>query len=372
MDELTCDDCVSCRVFPNAVAKISGSNKKVVGQEILEITDVSSMNFKRPVDRGYVVNWELQKEVWSHGLKVLLKDMKSTGDVGGIVVSEPYMNLPSMHESLRNLLMEEMKFTSVLVMYPATMAMFYLGLSTPPAEQSLAMQAGAGIVIDIGFSYSHIVPIFDWRPIKGAIKRIDLGGKALTNYMKELVSYRSMNMMKETNLMEHIREELGFVSGDLDKDLKASKGKHSPFRIEWFLPDGVTSKWGHIRDPSQPRDPKDPILVVNNERFMVPELLFNPSDIGLEEAGLAEACVQAVSETHSNIHGLLYSNISVIGGMAKCPGMRDRLFSELRPLVPDDYGVQITIPDDPDMVAWKGASMIGSSPKMFQSLLNDI
>jgi len=368
------DECLTCtcRIFPNAVAKISGSNKKVVGHEILEITDVSSLNLKRSVDRGYVVNWELQKEVWSHGLKVLLKDMKNTGHVAGIVVSEPYMNLPSMQESLRSLLSEEMKFTSVLVMYPATMALFYLGFCVPPAHQSLAMQAGAGIVIDVGFSYTHIVPIFDWRPIKGAIKRIDLGGKALTNYMKELVSYRSMNMMKETNLMEHIREKLGFISLDVDKDLKASKGKQSPFRVEWFLPDGVTSKWGHIRDPSQPRGPKDPILVVNNERFMVPELLFNPSDIGLEEAGLAEACLQAVLATHPNIHGLLYSNIHVIGGMAKCPGMKDRLYSELRPLVPDDYELHISIPEDPDIVAWKGASMIGSSPKMFQSLLNDI
>lgn len=355
------------------MAKISGSNRKVVGQEILEITDISSMTFKRPVDRGYVVNWELQKEVWSHGLKkLLLKDMKSTGEVAGIVVSEPYMNLSSMQESLRRVLKEDMKFTSVLVMCPATMAMFYLALSTPPAQQSLSMQAGAGVVIDVGFSYTHIVPIFDWRPIKGAIRRIDLGGKALTNYMKELVSYRSMNMMKETHLVEHIREELSFISEDLDKDLKASKGKKSPFRVEWFLPDGVTSKWGHIRDPSEPRGPKDPILVINNERFMVPELLFNPSDIGLEEAGVAEACVQAVGQTHPNIHGLLYSNISIIGGIAKCPGMKNRLYSELRPLVPDDYDVHITIPDDPDIVAWKGASIIGASPKMFQSLLNDI
>ena len=34
------------------------------------------------------------------------------------------------------------------------------------------------------------VPLFDWRVLPGAIRRIDLGGKALTNFMKELVSYR--------------------------------------------------------------------------------------------------------------------------------------------------------------------------------------
>ena len=34
------------------------------------------------------------------------------------------------------------------------------------------------------------VPVFDWRVLAGAVRRIDLGGKALTNFMKELVSYR--------------------------------------------------------------------------------------------------------------------------------------------------------------------------------------
>eukprot|EP00889_Picochlorum_renovo_P005788 jgi/Picre1/32818/NNA_008148.t1 len=196
-----------------------------------------------------------------------------------------------------------------------------------------AMEAGIGVVIDIGFSYTHIVPIFDWHPIRSAIRRIDLGGKALTNYMKELVSYRSMNMMKETYLMEHIREEVCFVSQDVDRELKESKSKKSPYRIEWFLPDGVTSKWGYSGSISTKRA-KGSDFVVNNERFMVPEAFFHPSDIGMEEAGLAEACMQAVQATHPNIHGLLYSNVLVIGGVAKCPGVRERLYTELRPLVP--------------------------------------
>lgn len=34
------------------------------------------------------------------------------------------------------------------------------------------------------------VPVFDWRVLPGCVRRVDLGGKALTNFMKELVSYR--------------------------------------------------------------------------------------------------------------------------------------------------------------------------------------
>ena len=276
-----------CSHFPNAVAKASGSQSMLVGEEILKQLDVSSIALRRPVDRGYVVHWDVQKDIWSSSFKKLLSGKKQ--DSLGIVLTEPYLNLSSMRDRCMKILLEDMKFSSVLMLYPATLCMHYLSHLARESETlspaRLALRAGAGVVIDAGFSFTHIVPMFDWKPIKRSIRRIDLGGKALTNYMKELVSYRSMNMMKETYLMEHIKDELCFVSHNVEKDLKASKSKKSPFRTEWFLPDGVTSKWGHIRDPSQPRDPSDPILVVNNERFMVPEALFHPSGMILRVRG---------------------------------------------------------------------------------------
>lgn len=58
---------------------------------------------------------------------------------------------------------------------------------------------------------SYAVPIFDGRIIRDAARRINLGGKALTNYLKEVVSYRSMNMMDEFVLMERIKEQLCYV-----------------------------------------------------------------------------------------------------------------------------------------------------------------
>lgn len=83
-----CDVHVPFRSFPNAVGKLSG--KKLLGQEIQDVQDVSSLQLKRPVDRGYVVNWDLQKEIWGHGFKNLLKEHESVrGKISGIVVSEP-------------------------------------------------------------------------------------------------------------------------------------------------------------------------------------------------------------------------------------------------------------------------------------------
>ena len=81
------------------------------------------------------------------------------------------------------------------------------------------------------------------------------------------------------------------------------------------------------------------VLALNNERFMVPEVLFQPTDVGLQQAGLPQTIVEVVQATPPELHPLLYSNVLCTGGCATLPGFRERLYNELRALVPDDYEV---------------------------------
>lgn len=56
-----------------------------------------------------------------------------------------------------------------------------------------------------------------------AVKRIDLGGKALTNYLKELVSFRAVNVMEETFIIDDVKEKLCFVSLNVPRDLQIAR-----------------------------------------------------------------------------------------------------------------------------------------------------
>ena len=82
------------------------------------------------------------------------------------------------------------------------------------------------------------------------------------------------------------------------------------------------------------------VLTINNERFLVPEVLFSPGDLGLQQAGLAEAVLQALDGVHEHLHPLLLSNILLTGGTAACPGFAQRLLADLRPLVSQEYEVR--------------------------------
>jgi hypothetical protein len=51
-----------------------------------------------------------------------------------------------------------------------------------------------------------------WFCVLPGVKRLNLGGKALTNLLKETVSYRSLDMRDEGLLMEQLKEQLCWVS----------------------------------------------------------------------------------------------------------------------------------------------------------------
>lgn len=63
---------------------------------------------------------------------------------------------------------------------------------------------------------------------------------------------------------------------------------------EYVLPDFIHTTKGHLRTPGTENRGDQQILTMNNERFMVPEILMHPSDIGIDQAGIPEAIKESV------------------------------------------------------------------------------
>lgn len=255
----------------------------------------------------------------------------------------------------------------------------------------------ASLVVDCGFSFCHVAPVMQNVTLNYGVRRMDLGGKALTNYLKELISYRSINVMDETFLMDDAKEKLCFVSLDIDRDLRIarSRGKDNLIRCTYALPDGITHTKGFVKDEEEakrylalddealkaeeeerhmPEDEDERSkkrqrvdltqneFNLTNERFLVPEMLFRPADLGLNQAGLAECIVRSVNSCHSYLHPALYQSIILTGGSTLFPRFSERLERELRPLVPDQFQVKITYQADPILGVWRGGSLLAASP----------
>ncbi|XP_056162240.1 actin-related protein 6 [Syzygium oleosum] len=352
--------------------------------------DLTSAAVRRPIDRGYLINADLQRDIWAH---LFASHLRVSTASASLLLTEPPFTLPSIQRATDELVFEDFNFKSLYVADSASLVHLYEASTSP---QGLVSKAQCSLVVDCGFSFTHATPVFQNFTLNYGVKRIDLGGKALTNYLKELVSYRSINVMDESFLMDDVKEKLCFVSLDVDRDLQLARkpGHDNVFRCTYVLPDGVTHTKGFVKDPEAARrhlnstdeshltsggtiidverpesaeDRKRIDLTKNefdltNERFLVPEMIFRPADLGMNQAGLAECIVRAISSCHPHLHPVLYESIILTGGSTLFPRFAARLEKELRPLVPDYYKVKITTQQDPLLGVWRGGSLLASSP----------
>uniref|UniRef100_A0A0D9UZH5 Actin-related protein 6 n=1 Tax=Leersia perrieri TaxID=77586 RepID=A0A0D9UZH5_9ORYZ len=379
-------------VVPNCMAKPPGSKKWLVADQLqAQDVDVTGMALKRPIDRGYLINTEVQREVWERVLRNLLQVDPTNSS---LLLVEPQFNPPALQHATDELVFEELGFKSFCVADAPSLVHLY-----EASHQPSLFRAQCSLVVDCGFSFTHASPVLQNFTLNYAVRRMDLGGKALTNYLKELVSYRSLNVMDETLLIDDAKEKLCFVSLDVPGDLRLARlsSKDNPFRCSYILPDGITYKKGFVKDLDEARrycslpangesanndsaesdrskfeDKKKPELsqnefVLTNERFLVPEMLFHPIDLGMNQAGLAECIVRAIQACHPYLQPVLFESIIVTGGSTLFPRFTERLEKELRPLVPDDYQVKIIAQEDPILGAWRGGSLLAHRPD-FESM----
>ena len=75
------------------------------------------------------------------------------------------------------------------------------------------------VIVEVGHSFTHIVPYWKGRKIKEGIIRLDIGGRLLTNYLKETISYRQLNLMDEFRVVDKIKEQSCYCSVDYKNDM---------------------------------------------------------------------------------------------------------------------------------------------------------
>ncbi|KAH9168756.1 actin-domain-containing protein [Lactarius sanguifluus] len=323
------------RTISNAIVRSKGDKTTYFGHEFDACKDFSSLHFRLPFERGYLVDWDAQKAIWD-GIfsdQVLNVDTAETS----LLITEPYFNLPNIQEVYDQFVFEEYEFQSYLCSTPAALVQHGGLFSSQGLPRPECM-----LVVDAGFSFTHIVPIMEGAVLWSAVKKIDVGGKLLTNHLKELVSFRQWNMMEETHIMNDVKEKCCFVSTQFAVDLEACRGnKNNRIVQEYVLPDFSRHRSGYIREPNDLRIDGEQVLYMGNERFSIPEVLFCPDHIGLRQAGLGEAIVQSISLLPEDLQGMFWANIGLIGGSTKFPGFSARLMSELRPCAPADCEIKI-------------------------------
>ncbi|XP_014849481.1 PREDICTED: actin-related protein 6 [Poecilia mexicana] len=347
-------------VIPNCQFRSKTSRLKTfTANQLDEIKDPSGLFYILPFQKGYLVNWDVQRKVWDHlfGKEMFKVEFPDTS----IIITEPYFNFSSIQESMNEILFEEYQFQSALRINAGSLSAHHYFTSKPSELCCL--------VVDSGFSFTHIVPYCRSKKLKEGIRRINVGGKLLTNHLKEIISYRQLHVMDETYVINQVKEDVCYVSQQFYKDMEIAqmKGEENTVMRDYVLPDFSAIKKGFCK----PREEMvfsgkyktgEQTLRLANERFAVPEMLFHPSDIGIQEMGIPEAIADSVQSLPEEMHPHFYQNIVLTGGNLLFPGFRERLEAELRSLVPAHLPVNVFLPENPVCYSWEGGKLLAHSP----------
>ena len=104
-----------CTAIPNTVAKTRGNRIYVGSQLSGHVTDYNEMVFRRPVEKGYIVNWEAQRETWDHSFfdekTTRNKDIRiQNPEETTLVLTEAPNTLPVLQRNADEMVMEEWGF----------------------------------------------------------------------------------------------------------------------------------------------------------------------------------------------------------------------------------------------------------------------
>ncbi|KAI9593329.1 hypothetical protein BDF19DRAFT_415439 [Syncephalis fuscata] len=119
--------------------------------------------------------------------------------------------------------------------------------------------------------------------------------------------------------------------------------------------------WADAQDGSTERAHQ---LQLNVERIRVPEVFFQPSIMGIDQAGIGEL-LEDLFRTHSNASSL-FETVFLTGGMAQLPNLSRRLQTTLTGLLPVGTSHQVQLAADPILDAWRGAAQwVRTDPTAF-------
>ncbi|KAI0667701.1 actin-like protein Arp6 [Trametes maxima] len=345
-------------IIPNSVVRSKGDNSTYVGHELTKCRDFTSLRFRLPFEKGFLVDWDAQKAVWDGIFSSEVLGVNTSE--ASLLITEPYFNLPNLQDIYDQFVFEEYEFGAYFRCTPASLIPHGRLLARPGLPQPECL-----LVIDSGFSFTHVVPILNGAVVWEAVKRVDVGGKLLTNHLKETISFRQWNMMEETHIVNEVKEACCFVSEDFNRDLEACRVRPhaNPIVQEYIFPDYSANRPGRIRRPGEPLDESFQVLTMNNERFTIPEILFHPTDIGYTTVAASIALLP------EDLQGMFWANIGLIGGNTALPGFRQRLMSELRSLAPIDCEVAVYSSERPTLEAYNSAIAFAMRPEFSQCVV---
>jgi actin-related protein 2 len=274
----------------------------MVGDEASE--NRSLLDIKYPLDKGIVKDWNDAVILWEYIFFTKLGIPRDRTHEYYVLLTEPPQNPKLNREKMVQVMFDTFGFGAVYIGIQAVLTLYAQGLVT-------------GVVMDIGDGVTHICPVYEGRTNPQTVKRLDIAGRHITDYLIKLLQLRgyAFNRTSDGDTVREIKEKLCYISYDTQEETQLAE--ETTVLVEQYpLDDGR-------------------IIKLSSERFQAPEILFQPHLVNDEKAGCAEMLFDAVNQCDMNIRLEIFKHIVLSGGSTMLPGFPSRLEKEIKQLYLD-------------------------------------
>ncbi|KAI3996159.1 hypothetical protein MKX01_002443 [Papaver californicum] len=270
-----------------------------------------------PVEHGIVRDWSAMEKLWEHTFDKKLRVLVGEHPV---LLTEAPLNPKINREKMMEIMFEAFEIPAIYIAIQAVHSLYASGRTT----------------------VSHVVPIYEGYALPHAIERLDLAGKHLTDTLTKILTEdgHMFTTSAEKEIVRDIKQRLTYVAIGHDKELEESK-KNPELEQTYELPDG------HI-------------ITTGAGRFRCPEIMFDPSKIGVESGGIHQIVHKSINRCDMDIRRDMYANVVLSGGNTLIPGLAEQLAKELCSLSPSAVRVRVIAPPERKYSVWIGGSILVS------------
>ena len=146
-----------------------------------------------------------------------------------VLLTEPPLNPRSNRDTAAQILFETFNVPALYTSIQAVLSLYASGRTT-------------GIVMDSGDGVSHAVPVYEGFAMPSSIRRIDVAGRDVTEYMQTLFRKAGyvFHTSAEKEVVRMIKEKVSYVASDPKREEKEWAGAKlgDGKVVEYVLPDG--------------------------------------------------------------------------------------------------------------------------------------
>lgn len=332
-----------------------------IGNEAL--AHASTHQVKYPISQGIIEDWDSMEKMWQ---RCLFQYLRCEPEEHYMLLTEPPLNPPENRESTAEIMFETFNVPGIYIGVQAVLALY----ASWPKIKDPSQRSLTGTVIDSGDGVTHVIPVADGYVIGSCIRHIPLAGRDITSYIQKMMRDRGEPIPPEESLevAKKVKEKYSYVCPDIVKEFKKYDAK----------PEKYFAKYSG----THPRTKQPWEIDVGYERFLAPEIFFNPEIFSSDfTQPLPEVVDDAILKCPIDCRRGLFSNIVLSGGSTMFKDFGRRVQRDIKRLVDDRQKKNLELqskfvkveaqPLDVNVIShrmqrfavWFGGSMVASTPE---------